>query len=228
MKRKFIGVLAGLILLGMTGMAQASLTTIGTAWYGPNEYKLIWDDDNNGQSVVWLDYSHTQSTWDNQKYWAEVILGEVLIMDLYSSYSVEWTSTWRLPYAGLNPLRDYNQTSSEMGHLFYEELGLLSYADRNDDMVTNDELNTSNFDNLIASWYWSVADYDYIQDVSGRFMMNYGYQGPYNGPFIDGGYGLAVRSGQVSTVPVPGTIVFLASGLVGLVSVRTRRNGNRC
>lgn len=42
-----------------TSAPQATLTTIGTAQLGdsPGAYKIIWDDDNNGQSLVWLDVS---------------------------------------------------------------------------------------------------------------------------------------------------------------------------
>ncbi len=71
MKRKLIGVLAVLILFGMTGMAQASLTHIGFA-YGdvgdPNigAYQLIYDDH---LELTWLDYTHQAGTWDSQDSW---------------------------------------------------------------------------------------------------------------------------------------------------------------
>ncbi len=137
---------------------------------------------------------------------------------------------WRLPDAVLDPNSDpefgYNVKSSEMGHLFYEELKLLSYPDRGNIRVTDAELNASEFDNLIASWYWSGTEYAGDQGGAWGSGMSGGFQHFYDKSYD--GYGLAVRSGQVSTVPVPGTIVLLASGLIGLVTVRTRRNGNRC
>jgi len=40
-------------------------------------------------------------------------------------------------------------------------------------------------------------------------------------------YGLAVRSGQVSDVPVPGAIWLLGSGLADVVAFGRRRKGNR-
>lgn len=222
MKKKFLaGLVAGVFMFGMAGMAQASLTTIGKATYGPNEYNLIWDDDNNGQSVVWLDYSHTPSTWENQKYWAEVILGEALIINIGSSYDVDWGgSSWRLPSAGVNPTEGYNLTSSEMGHLFYTELGLQSYEDRGKVLVTNAELNAEEFDNLIAKWYWSGTSA--ANTFVWGFNMALGLQN--DGRMISRiPYGLAIRNGQVSVVPVPGAIWLFGSGLAGLLALNRRR-----
>ena len=74
MKKKLIGLTVVMVFLGMIGVAQATLTVIGTATYddgtGGQEYNLIWDDDNNGKSVVWLDYTHPGDTWNNQMAWA--------------------------------------------------------------------------------------------------------------------------------------------------------------
>ena len=65
----------------------------------------------------------------------------------------------------------FNVTSSEMGHLYYEELGNqphfgLQY--------------TGDFDNLLAaSWYWSGTDYGKMGSANAwRFAMNFGNQNP--------------------------------------------------
>lgn len=73
--QRFLAVLVtGLFLLTMTGLAQADLTTIGTATYddgtGSKNYNLIWDDNNKGNSVIWLDYSNALTNWTAQKAWA--------------------------------------------------------------------------------------------------------------------------------------------------------------
>jgi len=60
-----------LFLLMFSGSAYAALMTIGTATYNDSDYNLIWDPDNNGNSVIWLDYSNSQTTWDNQVSWAD-------------------------------------------------------------------------------------------------------------------------------------------------------------
>lgn len=48
MKKVLIALIAGLALFVMTGLAQATLTTIGTASYDGTDYNLIYDDDDTG------------------------------------------------------------------------------------------------------------------------------------------------------------------------------------
>ncbi|NDY73093.1 hypothetical protein DO021_15535 [Desulfobacter hydrogenophilus] len=129
-----------LFFLMMSGMGHAALTTIGTATYNGQDYNLIWDDDNNGNSVVWLDYTNDRAKWADQISWASNLNGtNVLTYNIDSDYTVEWgTSSWRLPTTvdGLwdfgadgTTTAGFNITSSEMGHLYYEELGNLGYLD---------------------------------------------------------------------------------------------------
>jgi len=234
MKLKNISVfLCGLFfLLAAMGSANAALTTIGTANYNGSNYNLIWDDDNNSNSVVWLDYSKTGS-WYTQTSWASG-LNSTLTINLKDGYTVDWgTNSWRLPttvdgydsygYDGTTTA-GYNITSSEMGHLYYEELGNLGYVDKSGNVQSGYGLqNTGEFNNLIESWYWywsgtGSADY---QDGAWGFHLDHGFQSP--SPYKnDDGYGLAVRSGQVSAVPEPTTILLLGSGIVGLVGARRK------
>ena len=220
MKKRFLAVLgAGLFLLTITGMANAALTTIGTATYGGSDYNLIWDDDNNGNSVVWLDYTNGAANWLAQNGWAAG-----LVSDLYIStpgYAVTWDdAAWRLPSAGANPQGGYDQITSEMGDLFYNDLGLSAYSS-----TTAAQLNATNFDNLIAAWYWSGTECAYYPYFAWRFTMYYGDQ--FNDDKYHGGYGLAVRGGQVSAVPMPAAIWLFGSGIAGLAALGRCRKGNR-
>ena len=105
MKKKPLAVLVtGLFFLCMTGMAHAALTTIGTATYDRNggdpsdalKLNLIWDDDNNGNSVIWLDYTN-EGTNGWQNVWA-ARLDSSLSYDINSVYAVVWDdAAWRMP-----------------------------------------------------------------------------------------------------------------------------------
>lgn len=61
MKKRFLGFFVFLVSLILSGSAFAALEVIGTATYQSNSYNLIWDDDNNGNSVIWLDYTNAHA-----------------------------------------------------------------------------------------------------------------------------------------------------------------------
>ncbi len=240
MKKRFLSVLAaGLFILTIAGSVNAALTTIGTATYddgsGAAEYNLIWDDDNNGKSVIWLDYTHSRAIWSFQKSWAAGLDAQ-LTYNIDPAYNVSWDDpAWRLPSTVDGPrewgydgttTEGYNITTSEMGHLYYTELGNLGSYDTSGNCQPGNGLNnTGDFNNLIAFWYWSGTEYARNPDLAWFFHMSSGSQGPLS-KSSNYGYGLAVRSGQVSAVPVPGAIWLLGSGLAGVVTLVRRRKGN--
>ena len=239
MKKRFLAVLAtGLFFLCITGMANAGLAAIGTATYGGSDYNLIWDDDNNGNSVIWLDYTNNETNWSAQNAWAAG-LDSSLSYNINFAYTVAWDdAAWRLPSTVNGPwvwgydgttTAGWNITTSEMGHLYYTELG-------NNGLYATDEAylppgwglnNTGDFENLLESWYWSGTEYADNSDYAWGFLMYNGLQSNNEQPEDIFECGLAVRSGQVSAVPVPGAIYLLGSGLAGFVALGRRRKGNR-
>ncbi|MGI6655733.1 MAG: VPLPA-CTERM sorting domain-containing protein [Desulfobulbus sp.] len=226
-----------MVLLLMSGIAHADLTTIGTATYNGADYKLIWDDDNNGNSVVWLDYSNAKATWDDQIAWASSLnQANALTYNINPAYTVQWgTNSWRLPATVDQPFLNgydgtttggYNVTSSEMGHLYYTELGNLGMKDTSGNNQSEYGLkNTGSFDNLVAdSWYWSATEHNHdpFYDKVWSFNMQRGHQSIHR--FKNSyGHGLAIRDAQVSAVPVPGAIWLVGAGVIALSGLGRRR-----
>ncbi len=225
MKKTLTALASGLVLMGMTGMVHASLVTIGTGMFtypsgAPVDgvaHNLIWDNDNNGKSVVWLDHSFLPTT---RAQMMVNIAGAHMDITL-NGYTVDWVDdTWRMPSINGTEAWGYDANTTEIGHLFYDELGLSSGP------TTVEQLNATNFDHLIpTAYFFSEKVWDSYAYFSWFFAMGNGGQ---NVCDIDGAqYGLAIREANVSAVPVPGAVWLLGSGLIGLLGIRRPRNGNR-
>lgn len=241
MKKKIGALSPGLGLLGINGAAKASLITIGTATYNGVEYKLIWEANNNGNSVIWLDYTNAQLSWSDQVAWA-ASLNDFLTYNIYPEYTVTWDDeTWRLAtmfdgiyeygYNGATTA-GYNITNSELGYLYYVELGNLgSYDTAGKWQLEIGLQNTGEFENLTMSKrYWFGTEYANSTGFAWDFEMGRGYQNRHYQNY--GGNGLALRSGQVSVVPVasvvdpvpePVTMLLFGGAAMGFAGLRRRK-----
>ena len=125
-------------------------------------------------------------------------------------------SDWNLPTTAdaANP-NNYgnNITTSQMGDLFYNQLGGVSFTSIN----TTHNANYNLFTNVQSHVYWSSSEYAADPINAWNFYTYVGTQ--FNGVKSSQRYTFAVRSGDVasSSVPVPATVWLFLSG-IGLLS----------
>lgn len=169
------------------------------------------DIDKNGQidafydttlNITWLRNANMngEMTWHEASTWA-------------ANLEFGGFSDWRLPEVSQS-CDGYNCQSSEMGHLWYVDLGNVP-----------DSFKPGSFINMVQYGYWTgstVQGKDWWgNDLVWQFLTNGGYQRTYYA-FV-GQHAIAVRDGDVlQAVPEPETYaVFLAGlGLIGGVARR--------
>jgi len=198
MKKKLIVLSTVLVLFVMTVMAQATLTTIGTATYGGSNYNLIWDNDIN---MIWLDYN-TSGDWNSLTSWANALESH-LTYNVDSTYDVTWdpANSWDLPSIAI--LASLFGDIKNEGYDNFSTLPSI-YSDRR--YWSNSEYTAT------PNYHWTTTQYDPGMRVAKYDVLSYG--------------GLAVRNGQVSLTPtpIPATILLFGSGLVGIFLKKRQYN----
>jgi len=197
MKRIFVLLFALAVVLGLYVQTHATLIDRGTDSLG---YHLIYDTDLN---ITWYDYTESGNTWQNQVNWAA---------GLTVNFGGNTYHDWRLPRTVDGPYVEgydgtttagYNITSSEMGHLFYTELG-------NKGFIATDGTypqpgwglkNTGPFTNLQKTNfypYWSGTERAADPATAWNFIFAWGSQ-DWGYKAQSDLYALAVRPGDVSS-----------------------------
>jgi hypothetical protein len=161
---------------------------------------LIYDSDQN---ITWLqEPNSTRMTWDQAMSWAQN-------MSVFANGRP--ITGWRLPTIVNGPFEwgydgtttaGCNIATSEMGHLFYTELGNKGYYDVNGNgsQPGLGLVNKGPFMHLQPAYYW--ADTEYVLDTSlvWNFTFGLGHQ------IIDNkgldAYALAVHEGNVGAPPI--------------------------
>jgi len=120
--------------------------------------------------------------------------------------------------------RDGSDTPvSEMGHMFYVTLGNIGACDPTLPWCTHPTgwglSNTGLFTGLQADRYWFSTEFD---SMNARHLhFNEGIQN--NLPNSSSLFAWAVRSGDISAVPVPAAAWHFGSGLLGLIGIARRK-----
>lgn len=191
-------------------------------------FEAYYDTDLD---ITWLanaNYAKTSGydadgkmTWTAANTWAANL-------SFFNPLTNQTYDNWRLPTTlqpdascGTNVAWSYGAgcTGSEMGHLFYAELGGTAYQS----ILASADPDLAKFTNLQAYHYWSATELapgTGIADIAFDFDFGYGSQSL--GDVSNRVYALAVSPGDVAAVPEAGTWAMMLAGL-GLIGATVRR-----
>ncbi len=204
---------AGALAFAMA-TAHASLIDRGGGLIYDDVLKITWLSDANYAATQFSGHGNAdgQMTWTAAKAWAAGLS--------YGGYD-----DWRLPMSlnqdGGGPCAGYFCTNSEMGHMFYNNLGVSAGSSI---LTGTNTANLALFTNLLSDRYWSGTVFASNPDVyAWGFHNDEGDQYRYLQSSTI--YAWAVRPGDVvpSAIPEPATFTLLGLGLVGLVTSRCRK-----
>lgn len=192
------------VLLRNVCISVATLCLSMTSAYATLESRLgglaVYDTDLN---ITWATNANINGSmnWFPANGWV-------------AGLNIDGVSGWRLPTS--DTCTAYNCTGSEMGYLFYTELGGVA----GQSIATNHNGNYSLFSHLQTFAYWSgtvdasnSSDYYYFNFSNGRQYT------AYKGTAL---FAMAVHDGDVAAVPEPESYAMLLAGL-GLLGFMVRR-----
>lgn len=168
-------------------------------------YNTPFGSSNGQHNVSSSDFfsSTGQASW----------FGAQAFVSYLNGISYAGSNQWALPSAGGNPHSGYNQTGTQFGDLFYNELG---------GTAGFTIPNTSYFTNEIRqnSPYWTGTEYA----SSGMYAWDFNISGGYQVSDFKSNisYVWAVTPGNITAVPVPSAIWLFGTGIVGLLGPRGR------
>lgn len=196
----FIGFFALMAVFGLTAVSHAALVDNGDGTITDTDRDLMWLQDANYAMTSGYD-ADGMMKWDAAMTWADTLE--------YAGYD-----DWKLPSAlnsdGTGPCTSYNCTDSDLGHLYYIELGLEAVAGSK---------NYGPFINGQHYYYWYETET--IYDKASDFHLGVGLTTIGVTKTADL-YALAVRSTAVAPEPIS-TVLFVVGG----VTLGVRRYGKR-
>ncbi len=178
--------------------------------------QAVYDTDFN---ITWLaDANYAQTSGydtDGMMFWTDANAWA-------ASLNIGGYTGWRLPSSD-TACNNFNCTNSELGHLYYTELGVTL----NNDITSSTNPDLALFTNVQSVYYWSSTELAPVPYLAWIFQTGTGFQA--NGSKDDSHPAWAVRTGDVGggggTVPEPGMIWLFGAGALAWSRSRTRRRG---
>lgn len=209
-KSRILGALSAVLFTFITVSANAALVSrLGG--------QAAWDDV---LGITWLtdaDLSGADN-WDNQLLWIDSLnTATHLGFDDWRLASMSVTAGG--PDAGFQTSIDSCTTgvacpTNELGHMFYFNMG----GSFNDNKTGNQTIGLVTLTD-VQSDYWSGTEFN--SNDAWVFLFNFGGQD--GNDKININFGWAVRSGDVSAVPIPAAVWLFGSGLLGLIGLGRQR-----
>ncbi|MBX3630752.1 MAG: DUF1566 domain-containing protein [Nitrosomonas sp.] len=212
-------VCAGILTLAAASVDAALLSRLGGMAVYDTDLDITWLADANAAAGTIFDDGFSNSdgrlTWNNALAWAD-------------SLTIGGFNDWRLP---LTPDPDstcignatslgaegFNCTGSELGHLFYDELGGTAFVD----ILDSTDPDLAMFSNIQAA-YWSGTEI--ASDTSLAWGMSYKVGLQAGTSKVNTSFAWAVRDGDVGTVSEPSMLALLGIGLIGFMTYGRNRS----
>lgn len=214
---------AGIFSLGLAMSAQAALVSrLGGQAVYDTDFNITWLTDANLAASDSFGVSGIAGgimTWDTAQSWINAV----------NASNYLGFNDWRLPVS-LQPdpncsfqsgslSAGYNCSGSEMGHLFYTELGGVAGTS----ILTTHNSYLSLFSNVqVDGNYWTGTEYA-PNPAGSAWIFGFLYGGQDADYKSANLHALVVRSGDVVAVPLPAAAWLLGSGLLGLFGLIRRR-----
>ena len=168
----------------------------------PNDYDTVPNSGIYSLSTADFDTSTGGMTWWGAQAWA-------------NNLTLGGYTDWSLPTT-VPAWYGINQTGSQLGDLFYNQLG--GVADISITITHNANYNL--FSNLQDYSYWSSSEFALGPNFAWIFDTYWGLQSNYNKVHYQVAW--AVRPGDVAAVPLPCAVWLFLSGLIGFMSLKRR------
>ena len=169
----------------------------------PNVYDTVPNSGVYSLTTADFNTSNGRLTWWGAQAWA-------------NNLSLGGYTDWTLPTT-VPAQYGLNQTGSQMGDLFYNQLGGVAWTS----ITTTHNANYNLFSNVQNDTYWLSSESAPFPFIAWVFDTTNGDPTTTSYKF-DQLYAWAVRPGDVAAVPLPGAVWLFLSGLIGFMGLKRR------